>query len=190
MLTAVLFLAQYKMYLHHFRFGVNVGFIGKHCPCWRGSHGDKEISAHILTCQNYNSITFGKRDSGGDWKWNMIIVRKRPGTQQNTGRGNRQPYGIGRGEDMDTLSASIWDLRGRRVDKLPVTPPLRAASVRMNGKRNILACACVSLDWKKLTEDSNLREFNTILWTYKLWSTNNIFSYKHSCLCECKMTEG
>lgn len=69
---------------------------------------------------------------------------------------------------MDTLPASIWDLRGRRVDKLPVIPPLRAASVRMNGKINISACACVSLDWKKLTEDSNTSEFNTILSTYKL----------------------
>lgn len=79
----------------------------------------------------------------------MIIVRKRPGTQKNTERGDRQPYGIGRDGDMDTLPASMWDLRGRRVDKLAAVPPLRAASVRMNGKINILACACVSLAWKK-----------------------------------------
>lgn len=38
MLTDVLFLTQYKMHLYRLRFGANVGFIGKHCPYWRGSH--------------------------------------------------------------------------------------------------------------------------------------------------------
>lgn len=91
--------------------------------------------------------------TGGDWKWNMIIVRKRPGTQQNTGRGDRQPYGMGQDGDMDALPASMWDLRGRRVDKLAAAPPVRAANVKMNGKINVSACARVSLALKKPTGD-------------------------------------
>lgn len=92
----------------------------------------------------------------------MIIVRKRPGTQQNTCRDDRQPYGIERDGDMDTVPASMWDLRGGRLDKLAVAPPLRSTSVRMNGKINILACACVSLAGKKPTGDLHLGEINTI----------------------------
>lgn len=68
-------------------------------------------------------------------------------------RGDRQPYGMGQDGDMDTLPASMWDLRGRRVDKLAAAPPVRTASVKMNGKINVSACARVSLALKKPTGD-------------------------------------
>lgn len=86
-----------------------------------------------------------EHDSCKEKAWNPTKYRK----------GDRQPYGIERDGDMDTLPASMWDLRGRRVDRLAAAPALRAASVRMNGEINASAR-------KKPTGDLHLSEANTI----------------------------
>lgn len=74
----------------------------------------------------------------------MIILRKRPGTQQDTA--GRQA--AVRDGDMDTLPAGMWDSSGRRADKSAAAPPLEAASIGTNGKINISARACVFLAWR------------------------------------------
>lgn len=41
----------------------------------------------------------------GDWKWNVIILRKKPGTQQDTA----ERQAALRDVDVDALPAGMWD---------------------------------------------------------------------------------
>lgn len=74
----------------------------------------------------------------------MIILRKRPGTQQDT---VRRQAAI-RDGDVDVVPAGMWDSSGRRADKSIAARPLEAASIRTNVKINISAHACVFLAWR------------------------------------------
>lgn len=125
-------------------FGANTGFIRQCCICWRGSYqgqwdfclSNNFDMSELELCQFWQVWP----SLGHHWKWNVIVLRKRPGTQQDTAG----------------WQAALWDGCGAlpaamcaaQVGEELISPLLGAASIGMNDKTNILVCACVFVTWR------------------------------------------